>query len=85
MLTTSLSDGFSGFTTTLLESLRDEFPKSTVFTTGMIDSSRYWVRQDTEVRQSSLSSYLPSSSWGWWESESRGVKDKGWWIKRWVW
>lgn len=51
MLTTSMTDGFSGFTTSFLESLRDEFPKSSVFTTGMIGSSRNWKRPDTERSQ----------------------------------
>ena len=56
MLSTSMTDGFSGFTTSFLESLRDEFPKSSVFTTGMIESSTKWKRPDTEV------SLFPSSA-----------------------
>ncbi|GAA5905693.1 uncharacterized protein JCM6883_005414 [Sporobolomyces salmoneus] len=49
MLSTPLSDGFSGFTSTFLShSLRDEFPKSTVWTTGMIQNSLSWKRPDTD-------------------------------------
>ncbi|GAA5877726.1 hypothetical protein JCM16303_000218 [Sporobolomyces ruberrimus] len=48
MLTTSLSDAFGGFTSQFLESMRDEFPKSTVWTTGMIQGARLWKRTDTD-------------------------------------
>ncbi|GAA5939706.1 Dml1p [Sporobolomyces koalae] len=51
MLSTSISDGFGGFTSSLLEMLRDEFPKSTVWTTAMISDSRGWNRTDNDRSQ----------------------------------
>lgn len=50
MLSSPLSDGFSGFTSIFLENLRDEFPKSSIFSTGMLQDALGWKREDTEVR-----------------------------------
>lgn len=49
MLTTPISDGFGGFASSFLETLRDEFPKSKIFSTAMLDNSLGWKREDTEV------------------------------------
>ena len=50
MISTPISSGFSGLTASLLESLRDEFSKSKIFTTAMMENSDRWNRADTEVR-----------------------------------
>lgn len=50
MLSSSVSSGYSGFTGAFLEMLRDEFSKSSVFTTAMLEDSLGWKREDTEVR-----------------------------------
>ncbi|SCZ93049.1 BZ3500_MvSof-1268-A1-R1_Chr6-2g08428 [Microbotryum saponariae] len=49
MITTPVSDAFSGLSATLLEILRDDFTKSSVFTTAMISDAFAWKREDTEV------------------------------------
>ena len=49
MLSSPISDGFGGFTSMFLEMLRDEFPKSSVFTTAMISDALAWKRDDSEV------------------------------------
>ncbi|KAM0788396.1 hypothetical protein ACM66B_001534 [Microbotryomycetes sp. NB124-2] len=51
MLSTSISDGFGGFTSAFLEQLRDEHPKSCLFTTAMIHDAYGWKRTDTERSQ----------------------------------
>ncbi|GAA5932647.1 hypothetical protein JCM1841_000322 [Sporobolomyces salmonicolor] len=51
MLTSPISDGFSGFTTVFLEMLRDEFGKSTVWTTAMLADASGWKRADSERSQ----------------------------------
>ncbi|GAA5946885.1 hypothetical protein JCM3765_002059 [Sporobolomyces pararoseus] len=49
MITSSISNGFSGLTTNFLEeSLRQEFSKSTVWVTSMLESSKGWKRIDTD-------------------------------------
>ncbi|KDE03252.1 hypothetical protein MVLG_06246 [Microbotryum lychnidis-dioicae p1A1 Lamole] len=48
MITTPVSDAFSGLSATLLEILRDDFTKSSVFTTAMISDAFAWKREDTE-------------------------------------
>lgn len=50
MLTTPISTGFGGFTSSFLEMLRDEFAKAPVFTTATMTDSVGWKRDDTEVR-----------------------------------
>lgn len=50
MITTPISDAFGGFTSVLLEMLRDDFSKSKVFTTAMMTNASSWKRDDTEVR-----------------------------------
>jgi hypothetical protein len=49
MITTPISDAFGGFTSVLLETLRDDFSKSKVFTTAMMTNASSWKRDDTEV------------------------------------
>lgn len=49
MLSTPISDGFGGFSSVFLEMLRDEFTKSTIFTTAILSDSLSWKREDTEV------------------------------------
>lgn len=49
MISTPISNGFGGLTSSLLESLRDEFSKSKIFTTAMMENSDSWKRADTEV------------------------------------
>lgn len=49
MISTPISNGFGGLTSSLLESLRDEFAKSKIFTTAMMENSDSWNRADTEV------------------------------------
>ncbi|GAA6062237.1 hypothetical protein JCM10212_000816 [Sporobolomyces blumeae] len=51
MLSTSITDGFGGFTSAFLEMMRDEFPKSTVWTTATMHDARGWKREDTERSQ----------------------------------
>ncbi|GAA6014540.1 hypothetical protein JCM11491_004532 [Sporobolomyces phaffii] len=51
MLSSPISDAFGGFTSAFLEMLRDEFPKSTVWTTAMIHDARGWKRVDTDRSQ----------------------------------
>ncbi|ORY88902.1 tubulin domain-domain-containing protein [Leucosporidium creatinivorum] len=48
MLSSPISDGFSGFTSIFLETLRDEFPKNSIFTTAMLSDALGWKREDTE-------------------------------------
>ncbi|POY72544.1 hypothetical protein BMF94_4370 [Rhodotorula taiwanensis] len=48
LLTASLSTGFSGLTTAFVEHVRDEFPKTILWTTGMLENARGWKRTDTE-------------------------------------
>ncbi|GAA5841691.1 hypothetical protein JCM3766R1_005153 [Sporobolomyces carnicolor] len=48
MLSSTISDGFGGFTSAFLDMLRDEFPKSTVWTTAMIEDALEWKREDTD-------------------------------------
>ncbi|SCV67865.1 BQ2448_5476 [Microbotryum intermedium] len=48
MITTPVSDAFSGLSATLLEILKDDFTKSSVFTTAMILNAYGWKREDTE-------------------------------------
>jgi hypothetical protein len=50
MLSSTISDGFSGFTSIFLETLRDEFPKNNIFSTAMLTDALSWKREDTEVR-----------------------------------
>ena len=49
MLSSTISDGFGGFTSAFLDMLRDEFPKPTVWTTAMIEDALEWKREDTDV------------------------------------
>jgi hypothetical protein len=49
LLTSSLSSGFSGLTTSFVEHVRDEFPKAILWATGMLENSRSWTRSDSEV------------------------------------
>ncbi|GAA5838425.1 hypothetical protein JCM11251_004934 [Rhodosporidiobolus azoricus] len=57
VLTTPLTDGFSGLTPSFLELVRDEFSggngKTSVWVTGMLDDASNWARPDSE-RSSSL-------------------------------
>ncbi|GAA5868999.1 hypothetical protein JCM3774_002443 [Rhodotorula dairenensis] len=48
LLTSSLSSGFSGLTTAFVEHVRDEFPKTVLWSTGMLEDSRNWTRPDSE-------------------------------------
>lgn len=54
MLNTPISDGFGGFTSVFLEMIRDEFTKSTIFTTATLSDSLGWKRTETEVSSASL-------------------------------
>lgn len=51
MITTPVSNGFSGLTSSMLELIRDEFQKSKIFTTAMMEDSNGWVREDTIVSE----------------------------------
>ncbi|GAA5976550.1 hypothetical protein JCM10908_005541 [Rhodotorula pacifica] len=48
LLTSSMSSGFSGLTTAFVEHVRDEFPKTVLWTTGMLENARSWQRPDSE-------------------------------------
>lgn len=50
MISSPISDGFGGFTSSFLEMLRDEFPKTSLFSTAMLSDALSWKREDTEVR-----------------------------------
>lgn len=54
MLTTPISDGFGGLASVFLEMLRDEFNKSTIFSTATMSDSLLWKRPDTDVSSLSL-------------------------------
>ncbi|GAA6027838.1 hypothetical protein JCM8097_001741 [Rhodosporidiobolus ruineniae] len=62
LLTTPLSDGFSGLTPSFLELLRDEFagPKQSVWVTGLVGDSRGWKREanDRSLAQLTLNTAL---------------------------
>lgn len=53
-LSTPLSTGFSGLSSALLEQMRDEYPKSKFFSTGLISDARSWMREDSDVRSGTL-------------------------------
>ncbi|KAI5479056.1 hypothetical protein MNV49_004338 [Pseudohyphozyma bogoriensis] len=48
MITTPISDAFGGFSSVFLEALRDEFTKSTIFTTATLSDSLSWKRKDND-------------------------------------
>ncbi|KAK4698262.1 hypothetical protein P7C70_g8020, partial [Phenoliferia sp. Uapishka_3] len=48
MLTTPISNGFGGFASIFLETIRDDFTKHAIFTTAMMTDSIGWKRVDTE-------------------------------------
>lgn len=56
LLTSSLSSGFSGLTTAFVEHVRDEFPKTVLWSTGLLENSRGWRRSDSEASGVSLGS-----------------------------
>ncbi|KAL8277816.1 hypothetical protein RQP46_009799 [Phenoliferia psychrophenolica] len=48
MLSTPISNGFGGFASVFLETIRDDFTKHAIFTTAMLSDSLGWKRADTE-------------------------------------
>ncbi|GAA5921392.1 hypothetical protein JCM3775_003027 [Rhodotorula graminis] len=48
LLTSQHSTGFSGLTSSFLETLRDEFPKSAIWVTAILSDARGWKRPDSD-------------------------------------
>ena len=49
MLTTPISNGFGGFASVFLETIRDDFTKHAIFTTAMMSDSIGWKRDRKSV------------------------------------